>query len=67
MKTKYYLIKAEEVPTSMMERIQNEGSKPVKLTLTKKWLFFTKTVEHTHYFRFDFNIKRLSKGQEIVL
>jgi len=67
MKIRYYLIKAEVLPTTTMERIQNGITRPVKLTLTRKWLFFTKTVEITHYFRYDFDVRNLSKGQEIII
>lgn len=63
---KYYLIEANEVPTTMMERIQNEGQKPVKFKVERKGFWGTRIVEKTMMVAFNWNPKSLKKGREIV-
>jgi hypothetical protein len=63
---KYYLIEANEVPTTMMERIQNEGTKPVKFTCERKGFFGTRVIEKTMMVAWNWNHKSLAKGCEVV-
>ena len=64
---KYYLVEANEVETTMMERIQNEGKKPVVFKVEYTFLkFFKRVKEVTMMMPYNWNPKSLKKGREIV-
>ena len=65
---KYYLLSAEALPTTFMERVENEGYKPVKFEL-EYYVFFgliRRIKTFTKMMPWDWNVSRLKKGQQIT-
>lgn len=63
---KYFLIEANSVPTTFMDRIQHEGKKPVKFKLERKGFFGKRIIEKTIMVRSTWNPKSLKVGREIT-
>ena len=66
---KYYLISATEEETTMMQRINYEGKKPVRFKFRCVSFFglFSRVCEKTILVAWNWNPQSLSKGQQIIL
>ena len=63
--SKYFLIEATEVPTTMMERIQNEGVKEVDFKVERHGFFGKRIVTKRMLVAWNWNPKSLVIGREI--
>ena len=72
---KHYLIEANDIPTSMMQRINLEGQKPVEFKVTTKaWWWFSLFGKEYGVWKetkrmnvaWNWNPKVLKPGREIV-